>query len=246
MLQRKENTKDNTVLQREVAHTCYIDPNDSPKFRLGYFFVVNTKTLQQLGANQISFYLKLKVIHRNGCFYNYSINQISKHAGCSHATAKKNIQALIKSGLAAERNNHLCLVKLKRGKSNKKVLISKHMNLSEIKDRLLLLLIERKNNQMNFSNKKKDSLKRDIADKKLSKNEISNVIGIRTLSQYLKVSPGYLSNFTKRMVNNGKLKIKRVKIDLGNIPVFNEYCNGYLYKNKKGNTILYSGSIYSL
>lgn len=244
MNKENKNTNDCSVSQSGIKHIDYT-PETSTISRAS-FFTINTKTLQQIGANHLSFYLKLKVIHVNGCFYNYSINQIAKLTGVSHATAKKNILALIKLGLAEERNNNLCLRKIKRGKTNKKVLISSKFSIQQIKDKLLLLLIERKNKQMNYRSSKKDPLKRSIADTTVSKGEISNLIGIRKLSQYLKVSPSYLSNWSKRMIKSKRLKVDRIKVNLGKVYIDSSFISHYLFTDKLGNTILYKGSVYSL
>jgi hypothetical protein len=102
---------------------------------------------------------------------------------------------------------------------------------------------------MTYANNKanKDVNKGDISDKKMSVHETCNqVIGIRNLSDYLKISPFYLSSFTKRMIKAKKLKVKRVKKNLGKVAIFSDFVSHYLYKDKRGNTIHYLGSIYTL
>lgn len=244
-----ENTNDLSVHIGVQSLFSDSTPVSTSKIRHGYFFTLNISKLQQIGANKLSFYLKLKSFYRNGCFYNYSINKIAKLIGCSHATAKKNIQQLIDINLIEIHNGNLSLKKIKKGKCNRKVFVSSKMSLQQIKDKLLLLLIDRKNKQMNYVNNKvnKDALKGLVAVEKSTKHETcNNVIGIRKLSEYLKVSPFYLSNFTKRMIRTRRLKVKRVKVNLGKVSIFNDYVSHYLYKDKRGNTIHYLGSVYSL
>lgn len=249
-MQKNINSNKEIVVRKSgVQSLSNCTPSHRPKCEKASFFVINTKTLQELGANQLSFYYKLKTYYSNGCFYNYSVNKIAKLIGVSHATAKKNISKLIESNLISINNGNLCLKKIKRGTCNRKVFISSKFSLNQIKDKLLLLLIERKNNQMKHGYRKANSdlFKSNTSDSTEFVGEsLSNAIGVRKLSSFLKVSPSYLSHFTKRMIKSKRLKVNRVKINLGKVFIQPEFISNYLYKDKLGNTILYKGSVYSL
>lgn len=255
MSKGNENIKDNTVLQSEVTHIDYM-PVCRPKKRTGFFFNINTGLLQEVGIAPFAFYIKLKSLYSNSTIYNYSLRKVSRLAGCSTTLAKKNLTILEKYGLIEYHHGNLTLKSQKnfslkyRGKA--KILINPDMSILVLKDKLIALLIERKQNQQRYTINKsirKDRVQRGTSNSKVLVDAIceeSLAIGLRSLSDYLKVSSSYLCSNLNRLKNDGKVKIKHIKENLGNAPIINKYYEeGYLYKDKKGQTILFKGSVYS-
>ncbi|MFZ7121788.1 MAG: hypothetical protein ACOWWH_12680 [Eubacteriaceae bacterium] len=248
------NNKNILVRNSGVHSLLSCTPLETPKTPRASFLNINTSLLQEIGINPFTFYIKLKSLYKNSTIYNYSINKISKLARCSNYLTKKNISILEKHGLIIFNNGNITLRNQKNysntGKA--KIKISSNSKLKDIKECLLLELLKRKQNQQIYAKLKvirKDLPKRKTLSKKLLMSEICDndlVIGIRTLSNYLNVSASYLCNFISKMKKQGKITVKHIKENLNNTPIFNNYCNsGYLFKNKKRQTILFIGSVYS-
>lgn len=216
-----------------------------------FFYYLNLQLLQQIGFKTMAFWLKLKSEHVNGTIYDYSNRKIAKIVGCSTTVAKKNIEILEKAGMIRFFGNNITTVKIKNNpnfshlkQQYTKVLLDKNTSFKDLKDKLALLLIQRKSNQIQYK------VKKTTGDR--NKNEVSGeiqperlAIGMRKMSEYLNISLGSLHALLKRLKKLG-LKVIQIKETLGKVKgeIYRCAIDGYAFKNKKGIMTIHYGSIY--
>lgn len=217
-----------------------------------FFYNLNTHLVEKLGYKASAFLLKLKSEFCNGTVYNVSNRKIARIVGCSPVLAKKNIDILISHNLVEIHGGNLSIRRVKGNcklsdlkQSFTKIKLSKKLSFKEYKDKMALLMIQRKASQQRYkATRDGDSNKPMISKSEIQPHELA--IGMRKMANYIGISASGLCSLVKRLKKQG-LYVHQVKYKLGKVQgdINQDALTRYGYKTKYGNMYIHCGSVYS-
>lgn len=181
----------------------------------------------------LAFYHIIKVRVSNGVYYNYTAKKIAEYVNITEDKAEKLINQAVEAGLCevqkTKSGNHLRCLSLDTVKATYKIrashkctiFILETTTLEEVKDQLLLKLIEQHQRREYYNNTEEKDAQISVmdSDKKESKAEKNSngllknskkVVGYRKLANTLGLSHSYIWNVVKRLKQRGFLRTKTV------------------------------------